>query len=266
MFKARDGYVLIGGDYSQQEVRILAHLTQDESLINAYKEGKDIYSWFASITYNLSYEDCLEFRPDGSTNYEAKERRAHLKAIVLGILYGKSSKAIAEDLNISQEKADDIFNTFFKRFPSVKSFMESTQQMAKDKGYVKTVWGRKRHLPEMQLDPLEVIAKEGYAEDFNPFLFKDQKNSLSNKVRNKRIKAYYDVKGGIKKKEIIADALKDNIIIKDNFKTINDTTRQCVNSVIQGSAGEMIKVIMIEVAKDKILNDLDFHLLLTIHD
>ena len=182
------------------------------------------------------------------------------------ILYGKSSKAIAEDLNITQEKADEIFNTFFKRFPSVKAFMENTQQLAKDKGYVKTIWGRKRHLPEMQLDVIEVKAGDGYAEDFNPFLFKDQKNTLSSKVKNKWLKTYNNAKGRSQKQDVITSALKDHIIIKDNFKIINDTTRQCVNSVIQGSAGEMIKLIMIEVSKDKILNDLDFHLLLTIHD
>lgn len=87
MFGARDGYVLVGADYSQQEPRTLAHMSSDETLITAYKEGKDIYAWIASFIYKVPYEDCKEFRPDGTTNPEGKERRTAVKSIILGRHY-----------------------------------------------------------------------------------------------------------------------------------------------------------------------------------
>ena len=267
MFKARDGYVLEGFDYSQQEVRILAQVTHDEDLIKAYKEGKDIYSWFASMTYHLPYEECLEFRPDGTTNYEAKERRSRLKAIVLGIMYSKTSKSIAQDLNITQEEADNIFNTFFKTFHKVKKFMDDTQQMAREKGYVKTIWGRKRHLPEMQLEPYEVIASDGYIEDFDPFNFSnDVSNGLSDKTKKYWQDKMKNATTWKQKQQVIDDAKKIGLTIKDNTYLIQETERQCVNSVIQGSAGEMTKLSMINIDNNEELRKLDFHLLLTIHD
>ena len=86
MFRAAKGNVLISCDFSQQEPRILAHCSNDQNLINAYKEGKDIYAWIASFIYKVPYDECKEFRPDGTTNPEGKKRRDSVKSIILGRL------------------------------------------------------------------------------------------------------------------------------------------------------------------------------------
>lgn len=84
LFTASPGCVLLSCDYSGQEVRLTAHLSQDEKLIQAYKDGKDPYCEIASIAYNVPYDECKEFRPDGTTNPEGKARRSAAKKIVLG--------------------------------------------------------------------------------------------------------------------------------------------------------------------------------------
>lgn len=86
MFVAQEGYALVGGDYSAQEPRLTAHMSQDEKMVQAYKDGKDVYVEIASIAFNKPYDECKEFRADGTLNIEGKERRNSAKAIVLGML------------------------------------------------------------------------------------------------------------------------------------------------------------------------------------
>ena len=103
MFKASDGYVMLSCDYSAQEPRLTVHLAQDEKGIQAYIDGKDLYAEIASLAFNVPYDDCLEFRPDGTHNPEGKERRSRAKAILLGINYDKGIPAIADNLHISKK-------------------------------------------------------------------------------------------------------------------------------------------------------------------
>jgi len=85
MFSATEGYVLIGSDYSQQEPRVLAHVSEDEEMIRAYLEGKDLYAWVASVVYKVPYEECLEFHPvTGEKTAGGKKRRDSMKSVVLG--------------------------------------------------------------------------------------------------------------------------------------------------------------------------------------
>lgn len=267
MFVASEGNVLVGSDYSQQEPRILAHLSGDKNLIEAYKSGLDIYSWVASMVYKVPYEECLEFYPDGSKNVKGKERRGTLKAIILGIMYSKGTESIATDLNITKKEAEDVFNTFFETFPKVKKFIDDTQQMARTYGYVNTAWGRKRRLPEMQLPKYEFSLVDGYVDNFDPFDFGEKKElkvnqNVVNDYTNRLNKAF----GFNKKNEIINEARNNGIIIKDNSYIISTISRQCVNSVIQGSAGDMVKASLINIYESKELKELGFKLLLTIHD
>ena len=97
MFTADEGYCLIGSDFSQQEPRLLAHMSGDEQLISAYIQGKDLYAHIGQLALKVPYEDCLEHRPDGSVNPEGKLRRNKMKAIVLALMYGKGAKALSED-------------------------------------------------------------------------------------------------------------------------------------------------------------------------
>ena len=264
------GFVFISGDYSQQEPRILAQVSGDEHLIRAYMEGKDVYAWIASVAFNKPYEECLEFRPDGTVNKEGKERRAQIKAIVLGIMYSKGVDAIAQDLGITKKRAQEIYDTFFTAFPKVKLFVDQTQQKARDYGYVETLGGRKRRLPDMQLPKYEFSLIGNAPTNFNPLFDDDDDDSeVSFEVSPTDIN-YYTQKlnraYGFQKMKIKEEARDKGILIKDNTMKIADAERQCVNAVIQGSAAVITKLAMIMIHKDKELRDLGYRTLLTVHD
>lgn len=267
MFKAADGYVLVGGDYSQQEPKLTAHLSQDKTMQKAFKEGKDIYSTIAALAFNKTYEDCLEFRPDGTTNKEGKERRTQAKSIVLGILYGRQIPSIGEQLGVSTQKAQEIYDKVLKAFPALKRFMDKSQTMARELGYVDTAWGRRRHLPDMQLSKYEFTPNGKMQIGFDPLSFNKELNteistSLKKEYTNKLDKAY----GFQKKNQIIQEASERGIKIKDNGGFISQAERQCVNARVQGSAADLTKIAMIKIDQDEELKALDFHLLIQVHD
>jgi len=267
MFVADKGYVFIGSDYSQQEPRILAHMSGDTELQKAYKENKDIYAWVSSLVYKIPYEECLEVRPDGTKNPEAKKRRNIIKAIVLGVMYSKGPASIAETLNITKKEAEGVMKTFFDRFPKVKTFISESQLGASKKGFVETAWGRKRRLPDMLLPEYEFSVVEGAVENFDPLNFDIQKKleitpDIVEKYTNQLNKAF----GYKKVNEIIDNAKQDGIIIKANTMRIEDAKRQCVNSRIQGSAADMIKSALVKLNRNQELKNLGFKLLMTVHD
>lgn len=271
MFVADDGYCLIGSDFSQQEPRILAHMSHDNQLISAYKEGKDLYAHIGHLALKVPYEDCLEHFPDGRVNPEGKARRNKMKAIVLALMYGKGTKALAEDLKISLEEASELINSFFTEFARVKNFIDSSQMFAKTYGYVKTFWGRKRRLPDMLLDRYEYSYENGIGNDFDPLsgfstpveTHREVSDELKQKWNEKLDKAY-----GFKRKQmIIQQALQeDGIKIKENTLKISDAERQTVNSIIQGSAGDMTKLASIIIYNDPRLIERDCHILIWVHD
>ena len=271
MFRASEGYVLLSSDYSAQEPRLTAHMSQDEKMINAYKQGKDLYIEIASIAYNMPYDECKEFREDGTRNPEGKERRSAAKAIVLGVCYGKGVAAIAEDLGVTKKKAQEIYDKVMVSFPGLKRFMEESEAMARDYGFVTTVWGRKRRLPNMQLEPYEFSYIGGVPKDFDPLFddedeFDDGPLEVDEATKQKYINILNRTYSRKEKEAIKAKAKAEGILIKDNGGYIAEATRQCVNSRIQGSAADQTKLAMILVGNDKKLKDLGFRLLLTVHD
>ena len=261
MFKAEDGYVLVGGDYSQQEPKLTAHLSQDKTMLKAFQDGKDIYSTIASLAFNKPYEDCLEFRPDGTTNKSGKERRTQAKSIVLGILYGRQIPSIAEQLNVSKDTAQNIYDRVLQAFPALKKFMHNSQKMARELGYVDTAWGRRRHLDDMRLEPYEFTSTV-----FDPLSFTDVETEVPKSVKDSYIRRLKKAYGYKAKNDIILDAKQKGIKIKDNGGFIAQAERQCVNARVQGSAADVTKVAMINIHNDQILNDLGFHLLIQVHD
>lgn len=271
MFRASEGQVLLSSDYSAQEPRLAAHMSQDEKMIAAYIAGKDLYVEIASIAYNLPYDECKEFREDGTRNPEGKERRSAAKAIVLGVLYGKGVAAIAEDLRVTKKKAQEIYDKVMISFPGLKQFMEDSENMARDYGFVTTVWGRKRRLPNMQLDPYEFTYIGGVPKDFDPlFDDEDEFDDGSLEVDEATKQRYTNILNRTysrREKEVIkAKAKNEGILIKDNGGYIAEATRQCVNSRIQGSAADQTKLAMILVGNDKKLKELGFRMLLAVHD
>ena len=267
LFKASDGYVLMSSDYSQQEPKVMTQMCGDQKMIEAYKNGKDLYAEIASLAFNKPYSDCLEFRPDGSTNPEGKERRSSAKSILLGILYGRGINSIAEQLHTSKQKAQQIQDKVFKGFPAIPKFETDSKRMAIELGYVTTLWGRKRRLPDIALDEFEFSWKDGAAPnddvlDFDSDLEEvEVPEYIRNKFRRKLSKCHYT-----EKRKIISEALSDGIKITDNGGKIADAERQVVNSRIQGSAADMSKLAMIKVGNDQRLKELGFRLLIPVHD
>lgn len=286
MFKAREGYYLVGSDFSQQEPRLLSFLSNDENLKQAYLEGKDIYAWVASIAFHKKYEECLEFYPEGTkitkdgkeiicgyknvTNPEGKKLRTRIKAIVLGVMYSKTAPSIAEDLKISKEEAQNIFDSFFKAFPKVETFIKDTQDYVRKHGYSETLFGRRRYIPEMTLKPYDITCSVARPKNFDPLFDFDEDEELNFELTKEEISSWENKMkkafGFIKKQEVIEEAKREGIIIKDNTKLIEDGSRQCVNSVIQGSAADQTKISFLKLSQNKILKDLGFKLLLTVHD
>lgn len=267
MFKATDGYYMVGADYSQQEPRILAHLCQDENMINAYKTGKDLYSTMASLAFHMPYEDCKEFYPDGTTNKEGKARRSKIKAVVLGLMYGRGDASVGEQLGVSVEEARELSKALFDAFPKMKKYIEETKEATKKIGYTTTLWGRRRYLEHIMKEKFEYAYGVNRPINFDP-LFDSNDNGSEEVSQN--IKDYYNnllEKANFnRRKQIIYNAEKEGILIEDNGYWIAESERQVVNGIVQGSAADMTKRAMVALYNHKELNDLGFRLLMSVHD
>ena len=134
-FVARDGYQLVAADYSQIELRIMAHLSEDKGLITAFENGEDIHSVTAAEVFAEPGEEVTA------------EQRRGAKAINFGLIYGMSAFGLSKALNISRPLAADYIDSYFHKYPGVKLYMERTKELAKEKGYVETFFGRRLYLP-----------------------------------------------------------------------------------------------------------------------
>lgn len=268
MFRGEPGFVLISSDFSQQEPRTLAHMSHDEHLIQAYVDGKDIYAWIAEKIYKVPYEECKEFRPDGTKNPEGKKRRDSVKSIILGIMYGRGAKAIAEQLHCTPKEAQKIVDQFYNSFPNVKKWMDKVLSDARKNGYVETAWGRKRRLPDVQLAKYEFELLNGGPSNFDPLDFGGGQSvaQVDPAVCAKYTKLLDKTWGGKEKRDIVMKAREEGVKITDNGGKIADAERQCVNSIIQGSSADMTKLAMIAIHNNPRLKELDCHLLLQVHD
>ena len=243
-------------------------MSHDERMIQAYIDGKDLYCEIASIAFDVPYEECLEFRPDGTTNAEGKKRRTTAKAIVLGVCYGKGIAAIAEDLHTSKQKASQIYHTIMEEFPGLRNFIDECKDMAYTYGYVDTIWGRKRRLPNMLLPRYEFTYVGSQDRNFDPLA--DDEEDEDDVLDPELVEYYTDALdhawGFQKKNSIKQDALKDGLKIKDNTGLIAESERQAVNSRIQGSAGDMCKRAMNLIHNDPDMKKWGFRMLIPIHD
>ncbi|MCT8517168.1 DNA polymerase I [Glaesserella parasuis] len=136
-FIARDGYVILAADYSQIELRIMAHLANDANMIKAFAEGKDIHRSTAAEIFGVSLEAVTS------------EQRRSAKAINFGLIYGMSEFGLANQLGISRTDAKKYMELYFQRYPAVQQFMLDIREKAAEKGYVETLFGRRLYLPEI---------------------------------------------------------------------------------------------------------------------
>ena len=274
MFVASDGYVMMSSDFSQQEPKCLAALCRqagDPQMYDTFMEGKDLYSEIASKSFNKPYEECREFDENGNKNpKEYKERRTQAKSILLGVLYGRGIPSIAEQLGCEVDKAREIKESVFKGFPAIKQFEEDSLQFAHEFGYVTTVCGRKRRLPDLMLDEFEFDWESGYAPEGDILDFDDFDVEVPYAKQMQYLNKLDRLRGMKKRAEklnLISNAKKyDHIIIKDNGAKIADATRQCVNARIQGSAADLTKLAMIELHNNEELRELGFRMLIPVHD
>ena len=191
-FVSRDSdHRLLAADYSQIELRLFAHLAQDEELIRAFQEGEDIHRATAAIVFNLLPSEVTD------------DLRREAKVINFGIMYGMGSFGLAEELAISRPDAQRFIDDYFDRFPAIRSFVENTIATAREQGYVETIFKRRRYLPEI--------------------------NSSNHNLRN-----YAE--------------------------------RAAVNSVVQGSAADLIKVAMIRLYQRWQSDAPELNMILQVHD
>ncbi|MBR4283200.1 MAG: DNA polymerase I, partial [Anaerotignum sp.] len=133
-----DEYCFLDADYSQIELRVLAHIAEDESLIEAFRSGQDIHRMTASQVFHVPFEEVTSLQ------------RSNAKAVNFGIIYGKGSFTLAQDLEITRKEAEEYINAYFARYPKIKGFMDDTIKNGAKNGYVATLWNRRRAMPELQ--------------------------------------------------------------------------------------------------------------------
>lgn len=183
--------LLLDADYSQIELRVLAHLTGDKNLIEAFVENQDIHTRTASEIFGVSMDTVT------------REQRSRAKAINFGLIYGKQAFSLGKELGISRKEAQDYIDMYFARYPGVQKYMDDIRVSAKEKGYVTTLWGRRRYIPEI-------------------------------KSRNRMV--------------------------------AQSGERMALNTPIQGSAADIMKIAMIRVYRRLEQEQLNSHLILQVHD
>ena len=137
-FIAPKGYKIVAADYSQIELRIMAHLSADTGLLKAFSEGQDVHRATAAEVFGVA--------PDQVTN----DLRRSAKAINFGLIYGMSSFGLAQQLGLSRSQAQSYIDLYFTRYPGVKNYMDSIREQAREQGYVETLFGRRLYLPEIK--------------------------------------------------------------------------------------------------------------------
>ena len=282
--KTRTLYKLVGSDYSAQEPRLTAHMADETAMKQAYAEGKDLYCVIASKIFNNNYEDNLEFYPENTVltldgkqvvcghkthlNKEGKERRSIAKQILLAITYGMSPNTLAKRLGKTNQEAREIFDSFFESFPKVEELVKSSKEFLRTHGYVEDWAGRRRHLSDYFLNPYEAAYKneeELIEKTFNPILGCENRPLMDNTLAAWIARAK-TTKNNKEFEQLAKEANAKGILLTANSGRIAQAERQCVNSRIQGGAGSLTKLAMIQIHNSQELQDRDAHLVMTIHD
>ena len=148
-FIAPEGYKIVAADYSQIELRIMAHLSADKSLLDAFAKGEDIHKATAAEVFSISLDQVTA------------DLRRSAKAINFGLIYGMSAFGLAKQLGLKRSQAQEYIDLYFSRYPGVKKYMDDTRELARQQGYVETLWGRRLYLPEIHS---KNAARRQYAE------------------------------------------------------------------------------------------------------
>lgn len=190
-FVAGEGHIFVGADYSQIELRLMAHLSGDENLISAFNNEEDIHRKTASRVFNIDYDKVT------------REDRSRAKAVNFGIIYGMSGFGLAQDIHVSRKQAEEYISDYFDKHPAVKKYLDNSVKSARENHYSETILGRRRYINE---------------------------------------------------------------ISSPNYMTRQLGERLAMNSPIQGSAADIIKIAMRDVYREIRERGLESRLVLQIHD
>ncbi len=183
VFIPEEGYVFVDADYSQIELRILAHCSGDEQLINAYKEARDIHRITASQVFHIPFDEVTDLQ------------RRNAKAVNFGIVYGISSFGLSEDLSITKKEAAQYIENYFNTYPGIKKFLDDAVLHAKEEGYVTTLFGRRRPVPElassnfMQRSFGERVAMNAPIQGTAADIMKIAMNGVNQRLKEKQMKS-----------------------------------------------------------------------------
>lgn len=213
IFKPEAGKIYIDADYSQIELRVLAHMSEDKHMIQAFKEGQDIHKQAASKVFKTPLEEVT------------KEQRSNAKAVNFGIVYGISDFGLGEQLGISRKIAKQYIQEYLEEYQGIKDFMEKTKESAKEKGYVETLFNRRRYIPELKSNNYMVrqfgeraamnTPIQGTAADIMKIAMIKVKEELENKnLKSKIVLQVHDemmIEAPIEEAEIVKNIVKESM-------------------------------------------------------
>lgn len=229
-------------------------------LKNGNDDGKEK---FEELDYSGINPDDYDYDKlsDGETDVfkEGKEYRGQAKKILLGIMYGRGENSIAEQLGCTPEEAKEIKNAVYDAFPRIKLFERESAQMVREHGYVTTLWGRKRRLPEYNLPTFEFhyLDDDGNIDDSMKVPESDVKK-FTERLTNMWWKQRFNYVNELKSKE--------RILVIDNGNKIANASRQIINSRVQGSAADMSKLALIKIRNDEELQKRGAYAIIPVHD
>lgn len=217
-FMPDNGFTFLSADYSQIELRIVAHLSQDEHLLNAFKNNEDVHSRTAAEVFGIS--------PDIVTD----EMRRRAKAINFGIIYGMGQYGLSKELGISQNEAGDYIDRYFSLYKGVREYIDTTIKHAMEKGYVSTLLGRRRYIPELQSE-IESVRRFGQRIAINTPV----QGSAADLIKLAMIKIYNRLKAQDMKSRMLLQ-IHDELLFEvkdDEMAIITDIVRHEMENVIE---------------------------------
>ena len=212
-FVAGEGNVFVGADYSQIELRLMAHLSGDENLIDAFNNEEDIHRKTASRVFNIPYDEVT------------KEDRSRAKAVNFGIIYGMSGFGLAQDIHVSRKQAEEYIKEYFDKHPKVKAYLDESVRSAKEKHYSETLLGRRRYINEIS-SPNFMVRQlgerlamnspiQGSAADIIKIAMRDVYNELKSRgLKSKLVLQIHDeliIETAKDEQEIVEELLKRNM-------------------------------------------------------
>jgi DNA polymerase-1 len=216
-FIPEEGYTLVDADYSQIELRVLAHITGDETLRRAFLEGVDIHTLTASQVFKVPVDQVTS------------GMRRSAKAVNFGIVYGISDFGLAKDINVSRKEAANYIEGYLSTYPGVREYMENTVRTAKEKGYVETMFHRVRHIPELKSSNFQVRSFGQRVAKNTPI-----QGSAADIIKVAMVKVWRELKkNGLKSRLILQ--VHDELLIethKDETRQVIDIVRRCMEGAV----------------------------------